>query len=222
MQARDEFAVVAEGFQDVVADARHDVHVDHDVGRIGDFHADLRDRGADRAHAERDHVHRAAPHAAGVQAGHGLLQFDRIDPVVGRAGFDLGFRRDVGAVLDPRHVARMAAEQVAVRALPERRGRAGRDHLFEQGIVFGLRAVAPADGVGLAEGGDFIDPLQQRLVFRLHVVTFPWNFGVRHGFPEDGGIYPLIPDSASGKRARLAIGRPICFPAGAFARKVVT
>ena len=50
------------------ADARHDPHVDDDVRRVGQLHADLRHRRADRPHAERQHVHRAAAHAAVEQA----------------------------------------------------------------------------------------------------------------------------------------------------------
>jgi len=41
MQARDELAVLTQSFQDLVAHARHDVHIHHHVRRVGDFHADF-------------------------------------------------------------------------------------------------------------------------------------------------------------------------------------
>ena len=68
------------------ADARHDPHVDHDVRRVGQLHADLRHRRADRTHAERQHVHRAAAHAAVEKLLQLLAHLKRIDPVVGGAG----------------------------------------------------------------------------------------------------------------------------------------
>ena len=46
-------------------DARHDDHVDHDVGRVGELDAVLGQRRSERSHRERDHVHRATSHAAG-------------------------------------------------------------------------------------------------------------------------------------------------------------
>ena len=41
---------------------------------------------AERAHAERDHVHGAAAHAAVEELREGLAHLVRVDPVVGRAG----------------------------------------------------------------------------------------------------------------------------------------
>ena len=46
-----------------------------DVGGVGDLDADVRERRAERAHAERHHVHGAAPHRAPEQAPRGA---DRI------------------------------------------------------------------------------------------------------------------------------------------------
>ena len=46
------------------AHARHDAHVGDDIRRIGDLDAAARDRRIDRAHAVRDHVHRAPAHRA--------------------------------------------------------------------------------------------------------------------------------------------------------------
>src|SRR3712207_8350610 len=48
---------------------RSDPHRDDDVLRVGELHAEHGVLGLDRPHAERDHVHRAAAHAAAVQLG---------------------------------------------------------------------------------------------------------------------------------------------------------
>ena len=50
------------------AGAGHHQHRDGDVRRVGELDAEHRVLGLEVAHHERDDVHRAAPHAAGVQA----------------------------------------------------------------------------------------------------------------------------------------------------------
>ena len=72
------------------ADARHDAHVYHDVGRVGELHTDLRHGRIQRPHTERQHVHGPAAHAAVEQ----LLQLPAhlvgIFPIVGRPGCVFG------------------------------------------------------------------------------------------------------------------------------------
>jgi hypothetical protein len=60
VQAAVEVVAVAEHVERLVAHARHDAHVEHDVDAVGELDADLRHRRADRAHDVGDHVHRAA------------------------------------------------------------------------------------------------------------------------------------------------------------------
>ena len=82
--------LVFEALEDVGAHVGHDAHVDDHVGAVGDLDADLGERGIERAHAERDHIHRAALHAAvefSIQLG---AHFGGIGPVVGRAGAGRG------------------------------------------------------------------------------------------------------------------------------------
>ena len=64
VHAGDELAVVAEHLERAGAHAGHDPHRDRDVGGVGELDADVGDRRAERAHRERDHVHRAALHRA--------------------------------------------------------------------------------------------------------------------------------------------------------------
>ena len=64
VDAGHEFAIGAEHVEDLLAHAGHRAHVGDDVGGVGDFEADVGDRRTERAHRERDDVHRAALHAA--------------------------------------------------------------------------------------------------------------------------------------------------------------
>ncbi|OWW20117.1 hypothetical protein AYR66_12055 [Noviherbaspirillum denitrificans] len=160
---------LAFGAQHVVhglAHAGHDAHVDGDVRGIGQLDADVGDRGTQRAHGERHHVHGAAAHAAVEQPVQGGAHFSGRHPVVGRAGVFLFRGADEGAVFDARHVGRVGAGQVAVRALGivQLLHGAGGNHLCAQPIVFFLRAVAPVDALGLGQRGDFRDPVDQLLV----------------------------------------------------------
>ena len=98
--------------KDRQADARHDAHVHHDVGRIGQLHADLRHGRTDRAHAERQHVHGAAAHGAVEQPLELPAHLERVHPVVGGAGGVFRKRADEGAVLDARHIAGVGARVV--------------------------------------------------------------------------------------------------------------
>ena len=100
------------------AHAGHDPHVGDDVRRIGDLDAATRQRRIDRAHAVRDHVHRAAAHAAGEQLVHLLMAVGRRHPVVVGAGIVLVAGADEGEVLDAGDIVGVRAVQPAVRMGP--------------------------------------------------------------------------------------------------------
>ncbi|MPN20484.1 hypothetical protein SDC9_167863 [bioreactor metagenome] len=165
MEAGDEFTV-AKGLQNLRAHAGHDPHVGNNVCAVRNLNADLGDGRADGAHRERNHVHGAAMHAALVEAGHGLLEFVGIDPVVRRAGVLLFLGGDKRPVLHARNVRRIAAEENATGALfrIELGGRAACYHLGEQAVVFFLGTIAPVDAVGFAHVLDFLDPCEQLFV----------------------------------------------------------
>ncbi len=165
VQAAHEVAV-AERVEHGAPHARHDPHADGDVGRVGELHADVGDRGADRAHAERDHVERAAAHRPAVERGQRLLHLARRHPVVGGAGVVLLRAADEGAILDARDVARVGAAEVRVRPLllVQADEGAALDHLGAEAVVLLLGAVAPVHGVRLAELDHLVDPLHELLV----------------------------------------------------------
>ena len=64
VQARHERPVLAEHVERALAHAGHDPHAHRHVGRVRELDADLGDRRAERAHAERHHVHGPAAHRA--------------------------------------------------------------------------------------------------------------------------------------------------------------
>ena len=66
----------------------------------------LRHRRTHRPHAERQHIHRAAPHAAAKQLLQLATHHIRIFPVVGRPGGVLRQRADERPVLHARHIVR--------------------------------------------------------------------------------------------------------------------
>ena len=167
MHAGDEFAIGAEHVKYLGAHAGHGTHVDHDIGRIGNFHADVSDRRTERTHRERDDVHRAALHAALEQAVQGFAHLGRFFPVIGRAGVFLLLGADVGAVFDAGNVGRIGESQVGVRAflLVELDQGAGFNHFRAQAVVFFLRTIRPIDLVRLGQRCDFSDPLLEAFVF---------------------------------------------------------
>ena len=116
MHAGHELAV-AEHVEHLAAHAGHDAHVDGHVGRVGELDADMGDGRAERPHAEGDHVHGAAAHAAVEEIVQGLAHLLRVHPVVGRPGILLGATADEGAIFDAGDVAGIGAGQEAARAL---------------------------------------------------------------------------------------------------------
>ena len=146
VQARDPLAV-AEHVERTLAHAGHDPHRRGDVGGVGELHADVGDVGAERAHGEGHHVHRAALHGAGVEVGELGLHVGRCPPVVGGAGVDLLLGADEGAVLDAGDVTGIGQGEVAVRTLgvAQLLEGAALDEQLTQPVVLLGGAVAPVD-----------------------------------------------------------------------------
>ena len=163
MHAGYEETVAAQRVEHLAAHARHDLHVDHDVSRIGNLDTDLSDRAADRTHAEGNDVHSAAAHAARHETFQLRPHFIRRRPVVGRAGIVLRCRANEGAIFDPRDIGWMRPGEIGVGPLLRVQfGEGSRsDHFGAQTLIFLLRSVAPDDVVGLGQGGDLVHPFQQ-------------------------------------------------------------
>ena len=82
----------------------HDPHRHHHVRRVGDLHPELGDGAAQRAHAERHHVHRPAPHAPVEDLRERRPHLLRRDPVVGRPRVIFLLRADERAVFHAGHI----------------------------------------------------------------------------------------------------------------------
>ena len=154
--------------QHVGAHPGHHAHRGGDVGRVGDLDAEHRLLGLEVAHHERDDVHRAAGHAALVEAAHERLHLGRVHPVVGGPAVLLVDRADVGAVLDPRHVDRVGGgvERVRLDVRVELDERAGRDERLGQLGPLLVGAGAPVDAVRRGHRGDLVDEVEDALVGR--------------------------------------------------------
>ena len=106
--------VFVEVRHDFAAHAGHDPHIDHHVFRVGDLDAVAGKAGTYRAHAERDHVHGSAVHAAFGEVFEQGFHLFRLHPVVGGAGILLAAATDVGTIFDAGHVAGIAETGEAV------------------------------------------------------------------------------------------------------------
>ena len=161
MQAGNEIRALAEGIERLATHARHDAHADRDVGRVGQLHAGLRQRGADRSHGKRNYIHRAAPHAALEQLPQRAFHFHGIAPVVGWAGIALVGAAYKGPVLHPGDIGRIRPSEVTFRAQfrIEFEQCAARNQARAQRLIFGLRSVAPVDSLRFSQSGDFLNPL---------------------------------------------------------------
>ena len=82
MQAAHELAFAGDALQRRAPAARHDRHIEHDVGAVGDFHSAARVGRIDRAHAIGDDVQRALAHAAAEKRTHFRVRLGRCHPVI--------------------------------------------------------------------------------------------------------------------------------------------
>ena len=187
VHAGHELAVVAELRQRGGAHARHHAHRDRDVGRVGQLHADVRDRaspaGPSRTarrracgRASRRRTARAARRASS-SGSRQLL----VGPASSRAR-----AADERAVLDARDVAGIGARPVGVgpQLVVQARERARCDEAGAELLVLLLGAVAPVHALGLEHGRPLLDPRAQRSVRgRCRGRCSAHELGVGHAHP---------------------------------------
>ena len=178
VQRLDEEAVVAHLVQRGLAHPGHRPHRHDDVFGVGDLDTEFGIFGAERAHAERHHIHGASAHGAAVQIGHDAAHLGRVHPVVGGTGVDFALCTDIGARFHARHVGWVRQRQVGVRLLlvVEPLKGARRLELLAQPGVLLVGAVGEHHPIGLRELCDLLDPGQQPLVLsRCGVQTREWS-----------------------------------------------
>ena len=160
MQSLHELAVARDAIERRATHARHQLHVEHDVGAVGDLDSATRERRIDRPHAIRNDVKRAPLHAAGEQGIHFGMRLLRGKPRIVRSGIFPLSGAHVGDVLDACHVRGIRAIQIASRkALGiERQQLFARHQLAGERLIFGLAPVAPVNLLRLCKPCDFLDP----------------------------------------------------------------
>ena len=75
--------LILEALEHLAAHVRHDAHVHDHIGAVADLDADLCQWRVERAHAERDHIHRAALHRAIELFAQRCAHLGWIGPVIG-------------------------------------------------------------------------------------------------------------------------------------------
>lgn len=180
VQARHERIFLFDQAQNLGGNAGHDVHIAHNVGRVGDFDAVLGDRRANGTHGEGNDIHGPALHATRIELLHDSLELNGINPVVGRTGILFLERGNIGAALDASDVGRIGIEGERVRALLliQFDRCAAFDHFGHQAIIFFRGTITPNHLVRSAHGFDFRHPVEQLFIGcgSTHYAKPPFDF----------------------------------------------
>ena len=187
VQAADEGAVPADAFERAAAHARHQLHVEHDIGAVGDFDAAAGERRIERTHAIGDDVQRPALHASGEERVHLPVCCIGRQPVIVRTGIVLAAGADEGDMLDPGDVLGIRAVEYAAGEvfLVEWVEFLRCDQLPFEHVEFRIAAVAPVDRIGTRELGNVIHPGRHCAVHGSQIVHVLW--GGSHGNSFDAG-----------------------------------
>src|SRR5512146_1146920 len=95
------------------SDTRHDAHVDDHVSRVGKLDTDLRDGAANGTHGKGKNVHGAAAHAAFEEFLQLLPHYERIFPVIRRAGVVFRKRANESSIFNAGYVTWISARVIA-------------------------------------------------------------------------------------------------------------
>ena len=149
-----------------VAHARHDAHAEHDVDRVGNFEADFGQRRIRRTHDVGNDEHRPPLHRALQHAVEFCVSLGGLGPIVRRAGFFFRRRADERELLDARDIVWIRAMQIRARnfLLVQLQDHALLLRFAEQVVVLLLRTVAPENILRLGQAGDFLHPIEHRLM----------------------------------------------------------
>ena len=130
-------------------------------GRVGDLHAEPRERAAERSHRERDDVHRAAAHAPANSPSSVSRISGGSRPVVGRAGVVLASREQMKVRDSTRATSSgCAAREEAVRAVlrVEPGDGAGLDHAAQQLVLLARDPSHQTTVSGVVSARHLLDP----------------------------------------------------------------
>ena len=142
----------------------HDPHRDHHVRRVGDLHPELGDLAAQRAHAERHHVHGAAAHGTRRRSPRTSCasRSGAIQLLVGPASCSRSEQMNVRSSTRATSPGSEAHQKLFGRSSRVQPGEGPvLDEQAGQPVPFVVRAVTPDDLIGLGQLRDLADPLGQ-------------------------------------------------------------
>ncbi len=160
--------IIAKSFDRDLTHARHDPHIKHNIFRIGNLEADFRQRRIRRAHDVGNDKQRASSHRAFQKAAKFGVRFSRLRPIVGGTGLFLRRRTDERELLDSCDVVWIGAMQMRTRnfLLIEPDQKILFKRFTDQELAFPIRAIAPENVFRFCQVGDFIHPIENRLIGR--------------------------------------------------------
>ena len=166
VQSANPVVAVAQSIHNLLADSRHDSHVENDIDGVGQLNANLRERRADRTHRIRDNIHCSALIAVSGYIVEHLISLNGIHPVVGRTCLIRALGADECAVLNTRNIVGLGSVKQASgeEILVELGHLAGLACLGAQSVKLLLAAVDPHDFVGRYKSYLLFDPVDHCLV----------------------------------------------------------
>ena len=167
VQAADKIVgLIAQLIKSGLSHTGHDVHVQNDIGRVGQLNADFGERGTDRTHAVGDDIHGAALHTAVIQLFELFIHDLRVFPVVGRACILFVSGADIGSAFNTRDIVDRSAVQQASREflLVELLHLPDRDRKVTQLLELLLAAVNPDHLVRFDKRFHFLNPVEDIFV----------------------------------------------------------
>ena len=160
MQPPDESSFALDPAQCCISHARHEMHIDDDIGTVGNFHAAARKGRIDGAHAIGNDIQRAALHASAEFPFHQCTRLRRVHPVVVRAGVLLPRGAHKGQVFHAGYIRRVGTMKVTARMsfLVEFDEAARLQLPVDQFAILLFGAIAPVHLVGQGQCGNPFDP----------------------------------------------------------------
>ena len=166
MQSLDEETVgLVQLGKNVLMDGCHDAHGADNVCGVAELNSNLRVLSLQGAHDEGNDVQGTTAHGALEQTGQGLLHFDGVAPVIGRACafFSLEQMKVRSSTLQRRQDRRKLHKSSGI-VITEANEGTGVNQFLCQAVIFFLSAIHPVDVCGLGQCRNLANPIQEALV----------------------------------------------------------
>jgi len=146
--------------------ARHEMHIDDDIGRVGQLDTNMCNGRSERPHGKWNDIQRTSAHRPIKKSRKGRAHLCRRVPIVRRASIVLAFGTDIGPVLDARNIRRVRPCEIGIgaRRRIELFQSPGRNHFRAQPVILFFRTVAPVNLIGFDQRYHLRDPGDQLLM----------------------------------------------------------